>query len=53
MQNEPSAVEIYFNKCAENSGSNRRFKDLNPLEVVQLIQSINVLLSLLWADPKE
>ncbi len=42
-----SDVEVYYNRIAEKVGSQRRFKDLNPVEQVQVIQSINLLLQVL------
>lgn len=47
MENQKSAVEIFFNAVAARANSEKKFEELSTAEVIQLIQAINSILRLL------
>jgi len=44
-----SDVELYWNKIANSCGDNRNWNELHPTEQIRVIQSINLLLSVVRA----
>ena len=40
-------VELYWNKIANSCGDNRKWNQLHPVEQMRIVQSVNLLLSVL------
>lgn len=40
----PSDVEVFYNKVREHLGGKRTWNELNPVEQMQMVQAINIIL---------